>query len=299
MPGLRPAGPGDLVISPYARKGYIDHNVYSFDAYPRVHRGRLHGRCAAQSEDRRAPRFRGRMCARRKRFSATWSTTSTSANRASRSCCRCLPQNKLASAAAEHHFEELGRGLQMKSIPRAGAAVLAAGLVALLPIPAVAFGEPDTARCRSPRQPDRRARSDLLDRHDRRRRHRRTPTQGCSTEPCRKPTLERRPATGRHLGRRADTHLPRNRVQQFRDAAVHAGGQVHPRYDESRPGWNADRGRRDRELQATPTGPCASRARRCSARLHRATRSVTEPERSPVCHLALRADREVAVPTAG
>ena len=31
-PGLRPAGPG-IVISPYARRGYIDHQTLSFDAY--------------------------------------------------------------------------------------------------------------------------------------------------------------------------------------------------------------------------------------------------------------------------
>ncbi len=38
--GLRVPG---LVISPYARQGFIDHQTLSFDAYVEVHRGRLPG----------------------------------------------------------------------------------------------------------------------------------------------------------------------------------------------------------------------------------------------------------------
>ena len=48
---LRPARPG-LVISPYARKGYIDHQTLSFDAYLKFIEDDFLGRPAARPEDR-------------------------------------------------------------------------------------------------------------------------------------------------------------------------------------------------------------------------------------------------------
>ena len=51
--GLRVPG---LVISPYAKRGYIDHQTLSFDAYAEVHRGRLPRRPAARPANRRPAR---------------------------------------------------------------------------------------------------------------------------------------------------------------------------------------------------------------------------------------------------
>ena len=51
--GLRVPG---LVISPYAKPGYIDHQVLSLRCLPEVHRGRLPRRGAARPGDRRAAR---------------------------------------------------------------------------------------------------------------------------------------------------------------------------------------------------------------------------------------------------
>ncbi|MGA2472399.1 MAG: alkaline phosphatase family protein [Acidimicrobiales bacterium] len=44
-----------LVISPYAKKGYIDHQTLE-RRLPEVHRGRLHERGTTQSQDRWSPR---------------------------------------------------------------------------------------------------------------------------------------------------------------------------------------------------------------------------------------------------
>ena len=43
-----------MVISPYAKKGYIDHQTLSSDAYLEIHRRRLSRRVAAQPQDRRS-----------------------------------------------------------------------------------------------------------------------------------------------------------------------------------------------------------------------------------------------------
>ena len=51
--GLRVAG---IVISPYAKKGYVDHQTLSHDAYLKFHRGRLSWRCPAEPEHRRSAR---------------------------------------------------------------------------------------------------------------------------------------------------------------------------------------------------------------------------------------------------
>ena len=83
--GLRVPG---LVISPYARKGYIDHQILSFDAYLKFIEDDFLG---GQRLDRRptAAPTRAPTCARARGSSATWSTTSTSTSgRASRSSCR-------------------------------------------------------------------------------------------------------------------------------------------------------------------------------------------------------------------
>ncbi len=50
--GLRVPG---LVITPYAKHGYIDHQVLSFDAYVKFIEDDFLGRAAARPEDGRTP----------------------------------------------------------------------------------------------------------------------------------------------------------------------------------------------------------------------------------------------------
>ena len=81
--GLRVPG---IVISPYAKRGYIDHQILSFDAFLKFIEDDF---LAASGSTRRptAARIRGRTCARTFRCSATSSTTSTSRrSRGRRSC---------------------------------------------------------------------------------------------------------------------------------------------------------------------------------------------------------------------
>ena len=59
--GLRVPG---LVISPYARRGYIDHQTLSFDAYVKFIEDDFLGGRAARPEDRRPARPAARRCAR-------------------------------------------------------------------------------------------------------------------------------------------------------------------------------------------------------------------------------------------
>ncbi len=66
--GLRVPG---LVISPYARQGYIDHEIAQPGRVPQVHRGRLPRRPAARSGDRRPPRSAAGCPRGRERSSAT------------------------------------------------------------------------------------------------------------------------------------------------------------------------------------------------------------------------------------
>ena len=74
--GIRVPG---LVISPYAKRGYIDHQTLSFDAYDEVHRGRLPQRPTPRSPHRRPPRPATDRPRKRHRSSATSQRTSTSA----------------------------------------------------------------------------------------------------------------------------------------------------------------------------------------------------------------------------
>ena len=60
-----------IVISPYAKRGYIDHQTLSHDAYPEVHRGRVPGRPTPRPERPTADPIRGPTCARTRRNSAT------------------------------------------------------------------------------------------------------------------------------------------------------------------------------------------------------------------------------------
>ena len=44
-----------IVISPYAKQGYIDHQTLSFDAYAEVHRRRFPGQSTARPQNRWSP----------------------------------------------------------------------------------------------------------------------------------------------------------------------------------------------------------------------------------------------------
>ena len=78
-----------LVISPYARQGYVDHQVLSSDAYLKfIEDDFLHG-CGSIRAPTGGP-TRGPTSARMSRSSATSSTTSTSTRSRGRHCCsRC------------------------------------------------------------------------------------------------------------------------------------------------------------------------------------------------------------------
>jgi Phosphoesterase family len=83
--GLRVPG---LVISPYARRGYIDHQTLSSDAYLKfVEDDFLGGARLNPKTDGR--RDSGPTCARTCRCWATWWPPSTSARRRVGRCC-CL-----------------------------------------------------------------------------------------------------------------------------------------------------------------------------------------------------------------
>ena len=74
--GLRVPG---LVISPYARRGYIDHQTLTFDAYLKLIEDRfLEGQRLDPA--RTAVPTRGRPCARTSRSSATSPSPSTSSS---------------------------------------------------------------------------------------------------------------------------------------------------------------------------------------------------------------------------
>ena len=108
--GLRVPG---LVISPYARQGYIDHQTLSFDAYAKFIEDRfLRGRRLDPSTDGRPdprPDVRENSAA-----SATCSRTSTSPSRpVDRCCCRCAPAPTL---------------YRVRSSPDLGTSGLAAGV---------------------------------------------------------------------------------------------------------------------------------------------------------------------------
>jgi phospholipase C len=79
-----------MVISPYARQGYIDHQTLSFDAYVKFIEDDFLGACGSTPRPMGGP-IHGRTCAKTPRSSATCETTSTSARRrAHRYCCRCV-----------------------------------------------------------------------------------------------------------------------------------------------------------------------------------------------------------------
>lgn len=75
--GIRVAG---LVVNPYAKTGCVDHQTLSFDSYLMVVEDDfLSGTGLHPTTDGRPGP--GRRCARTRRSSATWSTTSTSSKR--------------------------------------------------------------------------------------------------------------------------------------------------------------------------------------------------------------------------
>ena len=81
--GLRVAS---LVISPYARRGYVDHQVLSFDAYNKFIEDDFLGGARLNPVTDGGPtraRTYGRAC----RSSATWRRTSTSPSRPGSRCC--------------------------------------------------------------------------------------------------------------------------------------------------------------------------------------------------------------------
>ena len=89
-----------LVISPYARKGYIDHQTLSFDAYLKfIENDFLHA--GASTRRPTDVRTRARTSARASTSSATSRRTSTSGrNRGDRSSCRYIrPRARRSSAA--------------------------------------------------------------------------------------------------------------------------------------------------------------------------------------------------------
>ena len=85
--GLRVPG---IVISPYARQGYIDHQTLSFDAYDKfIEDDFLGGQRLIPSPT--AGQIRVRTCARTSPSWGTWSATSTSLRHPGRqSCFRCI-----------------------------------------------------------------------------------------------------------------------------------------------------------------------------------------------------------------
>ena len=88
--GLRVPG---LVISPYARDGYIDHQMLSHDAYLKFIEDDFLGGERIDPADRRAPRPAPRRTRERCRSSATSPTTSTSTSRRRPpSCSRRTPR---------------------------------------------------------------------------------------------------------------------------------------------------------------------------------------------------------------
>ena len=95
--GLRVPG---LVISPYARRGYIDHQVLSFDAYNKFIEDDFLGgqRLDPSTDGRPDPRPTVRDNASHPRRSHERTSTSTS-DRANRHCCRCTR----GPARPQHH----------------------------------------------------------------------------------------------------------------------------------------------------------------------------------------------------
>ena len=79
--GLRVPG---IVISPYAKQGYIDHQTLSLDAYNKFIEDDFLGGAAPRSRAPTAGPTRGPTCARTTRSSATWPPTSTSTRRRGR-----------------------------------------------------------------------------------------------------------------------------------------------------------------------------------------------------------------------
>ena len=67
-----------MVISPYAKRGYVDHQVLSFDAYDKFIEDDFLDGAAPRSRNRRPPRSAARRARGTRRSSATSRTTSTS-----------------------------------------------------------------------------------------------------------------------------------------------------------------------------------------------------------------------------
>ena len=136
--GLRVPG---LVISPYAKRGYIDHQIAQLRRLLEVHRGRLPRRASGSIRRPTAGRIRGRTCAKTFRCSATSSTTSTSRrSRGRRSCsirirapARSLSRFLAAVSSASHAavgscdsvIDERSEQMQITITRRMAAAVVA------------------------------------------------------------------------------------------------------------------------------------------------------------------------------
>ena len=75
-----------IVISPYARRGYVDHELSSFDSFNRFIEDDFLGGALAQPTRPTAAPTPGPTSGRRSRSSATWRPTSTSASRRGRRC---------------------------------------------------------------------------------------------------------------------------------------------------------------------------------------------------------------------
>ena len=82
-----------MVISPYAKTGYIDHQTLSSDAYLKFIEDDFLGGSRLNPEDRRPARTLAPTCVRTSRSSATWRTTSTSTRRRARRC-SCRPTRR-------------------------------------------------------------------------------------------------------------------------------------------------------------------------------------------------------------